>query len=108
MKDDKSVFAAILLNLFIPGIGYMYLGRIFLGFIVLFVAAGSIALTMGIAWFPLALIMTIDMLLLKNKRERDLLKKMKQCPECAEMIQSAANVCRYCNHNFKSNSPEAA
>jgi threonine/homoserine efflux transporter RhtA len=25
---------------------------------------------------------------------------LKRCPECAEQVQPAARVCRYCRHNF--------
>lgn len=32
----------------------------------------------------------------------------KQCPFCAEMIQAAANVCRYCGHDLVTGQPVAA
>lgn len=108
MKDDKSTLVAVLLNLFLPGAGYMYLGRVFLGCIVFCVSIPLIFFTAGLAWIPLALIMTIDMSLLKSKREKNLLKQMKQCPQCAELVQKAAHVCRFCSHKFSSDQVDAA
>lgn len=29
---------------------------------------------------------------------------MKKCPQCAELVEGDANVCRYCNYNFTSDS----
>jgi hypothetical protein len=32
----------------------------------------------------------------------------KRCPECAEVVQSAAKVCRYCGHRFSEQSESEA
>lgn len=35
-------------------------------------------------------------------RDRDRqLGRVKDCPQCAETVKSAAKVCRYCGHNFE-------
>ena len=32
---------------------------------------------------------------------------VKRCPDCAETIKAAANVCRFCGYRFETTSPEA-
>lgn len=97
MKQEKSLALAILLNFFLPGAGYMYMGRIILGLAAFFLI-GLTALTAGILllpgiWLGLSLIMTIDMLILHRKQQRENLKK---CTSCAEPILKDAKLCRYC------------
>lgn len=108
MQDTtpKSVPVAILLNLIVPGAGYMYIGRVFLG-IFTFFAMGTILLlslaTVVLAvpvWFFCQLIMILDMLLLNRARNKKNLKLFKKCPRCAEMVMKEANICKHCQHEF--------
>lgn len=105
-EPSRSAIVGVVLNAFLPGVGYMYMGK--WGHGILFVIAVPIAMlvTWGIAWFPWMLMVCIDMLLLKNKEERDharaYARTMKRCPECAEPVRRDARVCRYCGSRFAS------
>lgn len=71
VAPPKSLAAAILLNLFLPGAGYMYMGRVGLGIAALIFVVCTYAWTPLIvvagAWISLNLVMLIDMLILHNK-----------------------------------------
>lgn len=101
MVSQKSVVLAVLLNLFIPGLGYIYMGRVLLGVAAFFLAVPAIIVTYGLGWFGWALIMSIDMLILKSRQERAEAAKLKKCPQCAEMVQAEAKMCRFCRHSFR-------
>ena len=98
---EKSIPLAIGLNLVLPGVGYMYMGRVLLGICVLILTggiyAGTAMLGFFYAWGGLNLIMAIDMLILGRKREKEIAAATtKVCPKCAESIKRDAKVCRFC------------
>lgn len=99
---EKSIPLAIGLNLVLPGIGYMYMGRVILGiFVILLIGmiyAGTAVMGLFYAWGGLNVIMAVDMIILGKKREREIqAATTKVCPKCAETIKRDARVCRYCN-----------
>lgn len=98
---QKSVPLAIGLNLVLPGLGYMYMGKIIVGIFALLLSVG-IFMASGIGgylltWLSLNIIMAIDMLILGNKNKKDYEEHTtKQCPKCAELIKKEATVCKHC------------
>jgi len=56
----KSAILSAILNLFLPGLGYMYCGKLGLGFAVLFGGLLLMALTFGLAGFIITPIVVID------------------------------------------------
>ncbi|MBM4309549.1 MAG: hypothetical protein FJ119_01180 [Deltaproteobacteria bacterium] len=101
---EKSIGLAIALNLLLPGVGYMYMGKVIVGIGALLLVLGTFAARADYvlpAWIGINLIMAIDMLLLGKKNQKDVASKtLKKCPRCAEMVQKEAAVCRYCNTIF--------
>jgi hypothetical protein len=97
MKRKKSFIVAAVMNLFIPGAGYFYLGRMIRGIIAFVLFTPLILLTAGIIWS----IMTIDMVLIKSWSERKVAPKRKKCPFCSELIDPGAKECRFCHHKLK-------
>ena len=103
---EKSLPLAIGLNLLLPGIGYMYMGKWVVGIFACLLIVGIFATT-GLlvilpTWIGLNLIMAIDMMLLSNKNKKKVAEATtKKCPNCAEIIQREAKVCRFCNTKFE-------
>jgi len=103
---EKSLPLAIGLNLVLPGIGYMYMGKWVVGIFACLLIIGIFATT-GLlfilpTWIMLNAIMAIDMIILAKKNKQLLVEATtKKCPNCAEIIQREAKVCRFCNTKFE-------
>lgn len=104
----KSLPMAIGLNLLFPGLGYFYMGKWLVGIVGSFLVF-AINLTTGLlflipAWLALNLIMAIDMVILMNKNKSRVLSETTiKCPNCAELIQREAKVCRFCSFQLANN-----
>jgi TM2 domain-containing membrane protein YozV len=97
----KDLVLAIVLNALLPGVGYMYMGRVPLGVLVLLIVPALIFFSEGWAWLVWMLVMGVDMYILhlKNKREVEA-TTLKKCPSCAEMVRREALVCKHCHEKF--------
>lgn len=105
---EKQLGLAIGLNLLLAGAGYMYMGKWIVGIFALLLILGIYATTgaggLGSAWLIMNLIMGIDMyILFKKNKEKFTQENTKKCPNCAELIQAEAKVCRYCNTSVEVN-----
>lgn len=104
----KDYATAILLNLVVPGAGFMYVGRVafgvgvllFYGLCVAAVLAVPPSLTAVVANFAggIAVVAAIDGYLVVRKHNTAVeAATTRACPWCAEKIQRTAVVCRFCN-----------
>jgi hypothetical protein len=72
----KSAATAAILNLVIPGLGYMYCGNIILGIVVFFLVVGLAVFTLGISLFVSTPVMIIDGVLAAGRANRNLAQRL--------------------------------
>jgi ribosomal protein L32 len=99
----KSGFLAAGLNILVPGLGYMYCGRVLLGIIVLPFVVGMVFVMPALA-ITMWVVLIIDGFLAAGRYNKMLEQKigaaMKTCPQCAEKIMPEARVCKHCGYKF--------
>ena len=72
----KSGLVAALLNLFLPGAGYIYCGRWFLGIIAFFMVVAMFIVSFGLAAVGIIFILVVDGLLCAGRYNRNLTEEM--------------------------------
>ena len=102
---EKNVPLAIGLNFLLPGLGYMYMGKVIVGIAALLLIIGIYAVYafsgLVMTWVVMNIIMMIDMFILGGKNKKIIEDKtMMKCPQCAEMIKKEANICKHCKSDF--------
>lgn len=101
VREAKSMWVGFVMNLLIPGLGYGYFGRPWIGVACFIIFTPLIILSYGVAWFFWALVMGLDMRKFQRAHERDILvATTKKCPNCAELVLKEARICRFCQTRF--------
>ena len=101
MEKTKSLALAIGLNFLLPGTGYLYYGKWFVGILgcALIIAMYSFSTGIGIVvpWFIMNVIMFLDMFILHGRSKRKAEQaSMIRCGSCAELIRKEAKKCKHC------------
>lgn len=87
----KSRFVAILLNIFLPGAGYMYCGRWILGVVAFFFVVALIVVSFGLAAIGLYIALIVDAALCVGRYNRRMTE---------ELLRSRAQLKREANGSF--------
>lgn len=74
--QKKSGWVAALLNLFLPGAGYIYCGRWILGIIAFLFAIGVAAITYGFGWPAFCFVVFIDGFLCAGRYNKKMIMKI--------------------------------
>jgi len=101
--SKKKGWIAAVWNIFLPGAGYIYCGKILIGivvlpfFILMIFSVGPLApLLIPSLWF----VLIVDGFLAANRANKkidsEINSLMKKCPQCAEKILPEAKVCKHC------------
>lgn len=105
-KKEISIPMAILMNTFIPGLGYLYIGRVRSG-IVIFFGLGLLYLitfTTIVFFMPVFFIsqfvLALEIIKLGKIRNSEASKDLKACGFCAELILKEAKVCKHCGRDL--------
>ena len=106
---EKSIPLAIGLNFLLPGIGYMYMGKVIVGIaamlLIIGIYLGTSIFVLFFTWISINVIMAIDMIILGNKKKKDYEQAtLTKCPYCAELIKKEASVCKHCGKEIDSRS----
>lgn len=72
----KSGWLAALLNLFLPGAGYIYCGRWILGIFAFFFIVALVLVSFGLGAIPVALLLVIDGFLCAGRYNRKLIEQI--------------------------------
>ena len=101
MAKSKSLPLAIGLNLLLPGVGYVYMGRWILGIaacaLILAIFKSNAAQNALLVWLAMNALMAVDMVMLDNKNKKKIKdRETVKCGSCAELILAEAKICRYC------------
>lgn len=86
----KSGWIAALLNLVIPGAGYVYCGRWFLGIIAFFFVIAMFIVSLGYAALGLVLLLIVDGFLCAGRYNKNLILKIIAEEEANGKLQNAA------------------
>lgn len=98
---EKNIWIAIGLNLIVPGLGYLYMGRDVAGLVLILAMLSALfflplAMILVLLAIPMQIIMALDIAI----RHRKLIAAASRaCPHCAEPIRIQATVCRYCGRD---------
>jgi len=103
-SKKKSGLLAAVLNILIPGTGYMYCGRIILGIIallfVILVLMRSSLLMVFLVWVILGIDGFLAAARANKENNQKIITAMKTCPMCAEKVMPEAVVCKHCGSDF--------
>lgn len=87
-SKKKSGFLAAILNLFLPGVGYMYCGMWLIGLVVLALGLGALILGLAGAWEVygvLSIVVFIDGFLAAGRYNKRMIAKVLRDREAARM-----------------------